>query len=87
VTGQYRRQLLSWTGLLALLCCCGFVPAMASADVLLPTAHGVFTGLTGGSYSTFEHEVGKHPAVDGVFVTWVSRLKKRSVRRTRITRG
>jgi hypothetical protein len=30
----------------------------------------VFTGLTGGSYSAFESEVGKHAAVNGVFVTW-----------------
>jgi hypothetical protein len=30
----------------------------------------VFTGLTGGSYGTFASQVDKHPAVDGVFVTW-----------------
>jgi hypothetical protein len=30
----------------------------------------VFTGLTGGSYGAFESQVGKHAAVDGVFVTW-----------------
>jgi hypothetical protein len=42
----------------------------ARADPLLPPGHGVFTGLTGGSSQAFEAEVGKHPAVDGVFVTW-----------------
>jgi hypothetical protein len=58
-----RRALL-----VALVCC--LAPSAASADVLLPPAGRVFTGLTGGSYSAFQHEVGKHPAVDGVFVTW-----------------
>ena len=33
----------------------------------------MFTGLTGGSYPSFTGEVGKHPAVDGVFVTWGTR--------------
>ena len=42
----------------------------ARADLLMPPGHGVFTGLTGGSYQAFQGEVGKHPAVDGVFVTW-----------------
>jgi hypothetical protein len=42
----------------------------ARADLLLPPGHGIFTGLTGGSYSGFQGEVGKHPAVNGVFVTW-----------------
>jgi hypothetical protein len=42
----------------------------ASADVLAPPGGGVFTGLTGGSYQAFAGEVGKHPALDGVFVTW-----------------
>jgi hypothetical protein len=45
-------------------------PASAPADALLPPAGGVFTGLTGGSYPAFQREVGKHPAVNGVFVTW-----------------
>ncbi len=53
--------------LLAILC---LAPSAASADVLLPPAGAVFTGLTDGSYSAFESQVGKHPAVDGVFVTW-----------------
>src|SRR5262249_5841712 len=35
-----------------------------------PPGPGLFTGLTGGSYDVFTSEVGKHPAVDGVFVTW-----------------
>jgi hypothetical protein len=48
----------------------GAAPAGARADALLPGGHGVFTGLTGGSYQAFEGQVGKHPAVDGVFVTW-----------------
>jgi len=30
----------------------------------------VFTGLTGGSYPAFQAQTGKHPAVNGVFVTW-----------------
>jgi hypothetical protein len=51
------------------LCCC-LTPASAPADELLPPGGGVFTGLTDGSYSEFEHQVGKHPAVNGVFVTW-----------------
>lgn len=38
--------------------------------MLLPPGRGVFTGLTGGSYPSFTGEVGKHPAVNGVFVTW-----------------
>jgi hypothetical protein len=53
--------------LLAIFC---LAPSAASADVLAPPADGVFTGLTDGSYSAFEGQVGKHPAVDGVFVTW-----------------
>jgi hypothetical protein len=60
------------TLLLGLVCClvpC-LAPSGAEADVLLPPGSGVFTGLSGGSYSAYEHEVGKHPAVDGVFVTW-----------------
>jgi hypothetical protein len=36
----------------------------------MPPGRGVFTGLTGGSTQMFESEIGKHPAVDGVFVTW-----------------
>jgi hypothetical protein len=46
------------------------VPAAASAAQLLPPGNAVFTGLSGGSYRAFEAQVGKHPAVDGVFVTW-----------------
>ncbi len=42
----------------------------ASAQLLLPPAGKVFTGLTGGSSQAFQAQVGKHPAVDGVFVTW-----------------
>lgn len=53
--------------LLAIFC---LAPSAALADVLAPPAGGVFTGLTDGSYSAFEGQVGKHPAVDGVFVTW-----------------
>src|SRR5665647_568655 len=58
-------------------CACGacvwvfaFQCAPAQADLLVPPGQGVFTGLTGGSSKAFEAEVGKHPAVDGVFVTW-----------------
>ncbi|HEX5851569.1 MAG TPA: hypothetical protein VFY36_00610 [Solirubrobacteraceae bacterium] len=54
--------------LLGLILC--LAPSVASADVLLPPSGGVFTGLTGGSYDAFESQVGKHPAVQGVFVTW-----------------
>jgi hypothetical protein len=43
---------------------------LARGDLLLPPASEVFTGLTGGSYGVFTREVDKHPAVDGVFVTW-----------------
>src|SRR5262249_58902941 len=55
--------------LAAVLCCCS-APMSARADLLLPPSRDVFTGLTGGSYSVFKDEVGKHAAVDGVFVTW-----------------
>jgi hypothetical protein len=61
----------------ALACACvacvwalGLTGGQARADLLLPPGHGIFTGLTGGSSQAFEAEVGKHPAVDGVFVTW-----------------
>jgi hypothetical protein len=64
------RRLSSPALLLALLCAWCLAPAAARADLLLPPGHGVFTGLTGGSYGAFQAEVGKHPAVDGVFVTW-----------------
>lgn len=36
----------------------------------MPPGQGVFTGLSGGSYGAFTTQAGKHPAVDGVFVTW-----------------
>jgi hypothetical protein len=55
---------------LLLLVFCGLTPALASADLLLPPGRGVFTGLTGGSFAAFTSQVGKHPAVNGVFVTW-----------------
>src|ERR1035437_7353731 len=42
----------------------------AQADPLLPTGDHIFTGLTGGSSPRFTAETGKHPAVNGVFVTW-----------------
>ena len=42
----------------------------SGAQSRLPPGGDVFTGLTGGSYPAFEAEVGKHPAVNGVFVTW-----------------
>jgi hypothetical protein len=54
----------------AVLVCCCWAPAGAGADLLLPPGHSVFTGLSGGSYGAFEGEVGKHAAVNGVFVTW-----------------
>jgi hypothetical protein len=64
------RRVASSSLSLALLWCLWLVPSAASGDVLLPPGHGVFTGLTGGSYQVFQGEVGKHPAVNGVFVTW-----------------
>jgi len=70
VIGRYQRLLLCCAGLLASVCCWWWAAVVAGADVLLPPGHGVFTGLTGGSYPAFESEVGKHPAVNGVFVTW-----------------
>jgi hypothetical protein len=59
-----RRVLLAT----AVWCCAA--AAMARADVLTPPGQGVFTGLTGGSYGAFTSQVGKHAAVNGVFVTW-----------------
>ncbi len=56
--------------LLAIAVCIGWSARSAHAQVLLPPGSSVFTGLTGGSYGAFSGEVGKHPAVDGVFVTW-----------------
>src|SRR3981081_3031687 len=47
-----------------------WTPGHASAQALLPSGNSVFTGLTGGSYPAFEHEVGKDASVNGVFVTW-----------------
>jgi hypothetical protein len=47
----------------------------AGAALLLPPRNGVFTGLTGGSYPQFTAQVGKHPAVNGVFVTWGHQLE------------
>jgi len=49
---------------------CALAAAQARAQELLPPGDGVFTGLTGGSAQAFASEVGKHAAVDGVFVTW-----------------
>jgi hypothetical protein len=62
------RRLLACA--LAAIGCFGSAAAGARAQVLLPPGGGVFTGLSGGSYSSFSSQVGKHPAVDGVFVTW-----------------
>jgi hypothetical protein len=53
---------ITWCALLA--------TAEARAAALLPPGHAILTGLTGGSHGTFQSQVGKHPAVDGVFVTW-----------------
>ena len=61
----------AWPCFAALLWLCACLPTpLASGEPLLPAGHSVFTGLTGGSYQTFTAQVGKHPAVDGVFVTW-----------------
>jgi len=66
-----RTPLLAILVLLpALMWALGQAPSVAGAQELLPPGGGVFTGLTGGSYGAFSSEVGKHPAVNGVFVTW-----------------
>ena len=71
VTRRCGCRLLSCASLLVLICWCNsLAPAGASADALLPPGHGIFTGLTDGSYGAFQNQVGKHPAVNGVFVTW-----------------
>ena len=44
--------------------------AAAAQSLLPPGSSSILTGLTGGSYTAFEREVGKHAAVNGVFVTW-----------------
>src|SRR5450756_2398788 len=59
----------------AVLCCLMGLAATAGANPLLPAGGGVLTGLTGGSSQAFERQVGKHPAVDGVFVTWGRRFE------------
>ena len=63
--GLARRGLAACVLALSLMC------APAGAQSLLPPgSSSVLTGLTGGSYPAFEHQVGKHAAVNGVFVTW-----------------
>jgi hypothetical protein len=61
-------------GRMCLLACvvssCCWIPTGAHAELLLPPGRSVFTGLTGGSYGAFTSQVGKHAAVNGVFVTW-----------------
>lgn len=48
--------------LLAVFACCFLsLRSVTRADVLLPPGHAVFTGLTGGSYSAFEHQLGQQP--------------------------
>jgi hypothetical protein len=64
------RRLLPAAACAALLSLAAPTLDGARADLLLPPAGGVFTGLTGGSYPSFQGQVGKHPAVNGVFVTW-----------------
>jgi hypothetical protein len=54
----------------ATLACTLWTTGRAGAQAFLPPGQGVFTGLTGGSYPAFQREVGKHAAVNGVFVTW-----------------
>ncbi len=65
-----RISLLRRTTVAAWLGSCLLAGATAGAAPLLPPAGGVFTGLTDGSYGSFAAQVGKHPAVNGVFVTW-----------------
>ncbi|MGH2911984.1 MAG: glycoside hydrolase family 76 protein, partial [Solirubrobacteraceae bacterium] len=68
---QSTRRLGALAGLVAASACClSLACGPARAEPLTPPGHTVFTGLTGGSSSAFQAEVGKHPAVDGVWVTW-----------------
>ena len=55
---------------LVLACWLCVASAQARANPFLSPGGRVFTGLTGGSSSVFQREVGKQAAVDGVFVTW-----------------
>ena len=66
--GVVRGRVLSVLLASAVWCCS--LATGARADELLPPGQGVFTGLSGGSYGEFSQQVGKHPAVNGVFVTW-----------------
>src|SRR3984893_8272308 len=78
--GSAHRRRSAWVGTLVVSCvaalalCVTWCALLATADAraaaLLPPGHGLFTGLTGGAYGTCQSQVGKHPAVDGVFVTW-----------------
>jgi hypothetical protein len=70
VTARAKRLLLAAAVLLASSVGAALSSTGAAADTLLPPGRGVLTGLTGGSYSAFMTQVGKHPAVNGVFVTW-----------------
>ena len=69
-TPSLRRLLLAGALATALSCWAALAPSRAAAMPLLPPGHGVFTGLSGGSSQAFQQQVGKHAAVDGVFVTW-----------------
>jgi hypothetical protein len=71
----YRSGALGQALLALCVCCVWLACGSARADLLLPAGHGVFTGLSGGSSRAFESEVGKHPAVEGVFVTWGRRFE------------
>lgn len=62
------RRCANACALLAALCALAGAPARAQE--LLPPGEGVLTGLTGGSAQAFAAQIHKHPAVDGVFVTW-----------------
>ncbi len=66
------RRIGAVAGLVSAILCCLWLLAYgaARAESLTPPGHSVYTGLTGGSSSAFETEVGKHAAVDGVWVTW-----------------
>jgi hypothetical protein len=65
-----RRLLLFAVFVAAMLALRLCTPDSAPAQALTPPGYGIFTGLTGGSYPAFQSEVGKHAAVNGVFVTW-----------------
>jgi hypothetical protein len=59
--------------LVAAVAALAVLPAAASADAFAPPSGQTLTGLSGGlTLSPFQQQVGKKPAVLGVFITWGS---------------